>query len=584
MHKKFLASTILTRCPVAFAGTVTLIDPPNPGIVERLIAAAIAASDQQPAKTTEDLGKRDSDSAWMLEYWDLTDDIVEGYAAIKRRGDKYLPKFSDESTEDHTARLGATEFTNVYRDIVETLSSKPFEEEVMLVAPEDKTGKEVELPQPITDFCEDVDGAGSNLTSFAAVTFFNGINSAIDWIYVDYPVVDPAQVRTQADVKAQGIRPFWSHVLGRNVLEATSVVIGGKETLIKMRILEPGTPNHIRVFERFGNKVTWGSFEEKIERDTTKTYILVDSGTISIGVIPLIPFYTGRRDGRTFRFYPSMRDAADLQIQLYQQESGLKFAKIMSAYPMLAANGINPDTGSDGKPKKLAVGPNKVLWGKRDGAGNYGTWAYVQPDAAILTFLKTDVKETMDQLRELGRQPLTAQSGNLTVITTAYAAGKARTAVGAWALRLQDALENAMTLTCEWLNIPDTTYDPEIYIFDEFDDFTTDQASDQTALASLRATRDISRKALIHEQKRRDVLCADYDEEKDMEELLKETVSDSNLNVADDGAGNHPNGNPKFDAYGKPIDDTGKPLGPGQQHPAPLMPPKKPVPAKKAKR
>jgi hypothetical protein len=554
MHRYLLASTAIIRViafdtgpgfPPAKPGQV------NTGIIQTLLNAALIAANQQLPSTEDDLGSRDIASSWMLPYWDLTDDIVAGYDIVKARGTKYLPKFSTESQDDYKDRLELTEFTNVYRDIVEALSGKPFEEEITLVEEtDDTTGEATPLPDNIKEFAEDVDGAGNNLTSFAAATFFNGINSAIDWIYVDYPKVDTSVVRSVQQLKDEGIRPFWSHVLGRNVLEVRSEIIGGKELLTYMRIWEPGFPNHVRLFERdIDGVVMMGLFEEVLSPNgLKKTYILIDSAEITIGVIPLVPFITGRRDGRTWKFFPVMRDAADLQIQLYQQESGLKFAKTMTAYPMLAANGINPTKGPDGTPQKLAVGPNRVLYSQRDGtSGNYGSWAYVSPDAACLTFLKADVKETMDQLRELGRQPLTAQSGNLTVITTAYAAGKARTAVGAWSLRLVNTLENAMDLTCMWLAMKSDEYEPVVSIYDEYDDFSTDQSSDLTALKDARASRDLSHENYMKELKRRNVLRPDFNLVENTTQLLNETPSD-NTDVVDDGAADLKPGDPGYKA------------------------------------
>jgi len=502
----------------------------NTGLIRSLINAALAASNQHEATTTKiDLSARNADSAYMLPYWDLTDDLICGYEAVKARGDKYLPRFGDEPTGDYNARLEQTEMTNVYSDVVEILAGKPFEEAVTLEQKKDETtGKEIPLPSDIDAFVKDVDGAGNNLTAFTATTFFNGINSAIDWIYVDYPKVDTTIVRSQQDLKDSGIRPFWSHVLGRNVLEATPQIINGKETLVRMRILEPGYPNHIRLFERMPDgRVDMGLFEERIEGDgKEKTFILVDHAVITIGEIPLVPFITGRRDGRTYRFYPAMRAAADVQIQLYQQESALKFAKVMTAYPMLAANGITPTKGPDGKPQKLAVGPNRVLYSVPDGQGNAGSWGYVSPDAAGLKFLKDDVKETMDQLRELGRQPLTAQSGNLTVITTAYAAGKTRSAVGAWTMRLRETLQNAMRLTCLWMNLKPSEFEPKICIFDDFDDFSTDQTADQSALQFARTNGDLSHENYIAELKRRNTIRPDLDDEENKRQLLDEVPDD----------------------------------------------------------
>lgn len=559
MRNIMLASTALAFRPVyAFAPGFAPL-PPGPGtynqpiIAPMIEAARIAAAQGENYSTDIDLGKRDNSSSRMLPYWELTDDLITGYDAIRNQGKKYLPEFADEEKADYDARLAQSDMTNVYADIIETLSGMPFEEEIQVIKAkkkkEDGSDEEIPLPSEIEAFIEDVDGAGNNLTSFAAQTFFNGINSAIDWIFVDYPDVKPGQFTNRAQEKQAGIRPFWSHVLGRNVLEAKSVVIGSKETLVYMRILEPGMPNFIRVFEYSDDgtgkgSVNWALFQEKIEADgTKKTYIYVDGGNISIGVIPLTPFITGRRDGRTFYFYPAMRSAADKQIQLYQEECGLKFAKVMTAYPMLAANGITPEKEADGKtPKRLKVGANRVLYSMPSGNGDVGSWGYVSPDAACLKFLKDDIKETMDQLRELGKQPLTAQSGNLTVITTAFAAGKTNTAVAAWGLRLGDTLENALRLTCMWLKV---AFEPEIKVFDEYDDFATDQAADLSQLATMREKRDLSYNNYIKEMKRRAVLRPDLDAEANMKELLDETPVDGDPNAEDDLPPGSPKPTPK---------------------------------------
>lgn len=490
--------------------------------------AAVQAAKQNHNSTSQDiLLARSPDSAAMLEYWDLTDTLVDGINALRLAGERYLPKFTDEQDPDYQYRLKCTKLTNIYRDTVEGLASKPFEQEVELVTDENKT-----VPDEIEAFEENVDGSGNNLTMFASAAFFNGVNSAIHWIFVDYP--DPESnpdIRTRADEKAAGVRPYWSHILGRNVFDPRSKVINGKETLTYIRIFEPGKPDHVRIFERdpITGIVRWELREKQetwIDYGTGKTqFHTVDEGTISIGVIPLVPFITGRRDGRSWKLFPAMRDAADLQVELYQQESGLKYIKTLAAYPMLAANGIKPMMEADGKtPKKLAVGPGRVLYGGMDGAGNVGSWSYVEPGAQSMTFLAADAKETAQNLRELGRQPLTAQSGNLTVITTAVAAGKAKSAVKAWAFGLKDALENAMVMTCAWLKITPEKYDPTVNVYTEFDEFM--EGKDLETLQAARAAKDISQLTYWDELKRRAVLSPEFDAETEEKRLLDELPGD----------------------------------------------------------
>lgn len=461
---------------------------------------------------------RSDDIAAMVDYWDQTDSIIDGIKAMRLGREMFLPMFNDEEIEGYESRLQMTKMTNVYRDIVESLAAKPFEREVDLEGDED---------EQLEAFEHDVDGAGNNLSVFANTVFFNGINSAIDWIHVDFPQRDP-NIRTLADYRAAGLRPYWSRVLARNVLAAESKMIGGVETLIYIKMFEPGKPAHVREFKRADNGViSWVLYVDSgvKSEETRSAYVVQDAGTLSVSRIPMIPFVTGRRDGRTWKIFPALQDAADLQVELYQQESGLKFAKTLTAYPMLAGNGIKPAMELDGKTiKKLRVGPNRVLYAPPDGGGNIGSWAYVEPSSESLKFLAADIEATIKELRELGRQPLTVQSMNLTKETTQVAAGKAKSAIKQWAVGLKNALQQALELTLEFLPTPDDLK-LSVNVFTEFDEVYNDKSLE--ALAKDRERSDLSRKTYWKEMKRRGQYSADFDAEEEVANLLAELPGDS---------------------------------------------------------
>lgn len=467
---------------------------------------------------------RSKDIASMVPYWDQVDTIVEGYDAIKDAGEKYLPKFPDESLDDYKFRLETTKFTNIYRDVLEGLATKPFEEEISLIGGD-------QIPEQAVQFVEDVDGAGNNLSMFSALTFFCGINDAINWIFVDYPTIDPNVVMSVAEAKQKNLKPFWSHVLARNVLEVRTKIIGAKEVLVYFRMFEPKndtvSKDRVRVFMRSdAGVVTWQLWEKNEEaKKIEDQFISVGTGTLSIDVIPLVPFITGRRDGRSFKFAPVMRDAADLQITLYKNESALEFIKTMAGYPMLAANGMKPQMEADGKtPKKVAIGPMRVLYGLPDGAGNNGEWRFIEPNANSMEFLQKNIDRTKQDLRELGRQPLTALSSQLTTVTTSIAAGKARSAVTAWALALKDSLENAMRITMLYMKI---SYEPEVNVYTGFDN-VTDDGTDLDALDKARARGDISHETFLFELKRRKVLSPEFDFQAEQKKLLNDIPADQN--------------------------------------------------------
>ena len=205
-----------------------------------------------------------------------------------------------------------------------------------------------------------------------------------------------------------------------------------------------------------------------------------------------------------------MKDAADLQIEHYQAETNLKAAKEMTAFPMLAGNGVTPPTGKDGQPEQITIGPGAVLYAPPDEAGNHGEWQFIEPGAQSLTFLAADLKEIGQRLRELGRQPLTAQTGNLTVVTTAFAAQKGNSAAQKWAHGLKDAIEQALVVTELWLT---TKQEPTVTIFTDFGIDDQDGKSMDQVL-SMRKNRDLDQGTLWEEARRRNILSAEFDPEK----------------------------------------------------------------------
>lgn len=442
--------------------------------------------------------KKSADWQAMSEYWESANDLVCGAKKVRDAGERYLPKFPNETNKDYEFRRKTAKYTNVYLDILEGLAQKPFSKEVSV---------KDDVPERFKPLIEDIDGRGNHLHVFAGTTFFCGINNAIDWILVDYTKTEG--LKTVEEERKAGVRPYWVHIPADKVIWIDSKVIEGREQLTKIKIQEE--KNRIRTYER-EEAVTWKVEEE----DSEGHWQVVDNGVITIGIIPMVPFIAGRRKGPKWQFDPPMRGAVDLQIELYQQETSLKYIETLTCFPMLAGNGVSPDTDADGAPKPVPVGPAAVLYAPPNADGSHGEWRWIGTDAACLQFLADQIKATKQDLRELGRQPLTAQSGNLTVITTAFAAQKGNSAVQSWALNLKDALELALSYTALWLG---ETYQPEVFIYT---DFGIEDADDKSMdhLLKMREQGDLSQETLWEESKRRGLLSAEFDSKVEIEERL----------------------------------------------------------------
>lgn len=475
----------------------------------------------------KDLLKRSPDIETMVPYWDKVEALLKGYDAVKASGELFLHRFPNETNDDYDLRLDKTKLTNVFRDVIEGLASKPFQDEVTVVRGDDAENKEV--PDYVKDFVENVDGAGNNLTAFSALTFFNGIGYGIDWIMVDYPNVRNAEGISVTEAKSLSIKPYWVHILGKNVLKVKTTMEGSKEKLTYFRYREPayiGESERVRIYSLVENKVYWELYEEPEKKE--EDWILIDKGIMSIDEIPIVPFIVGRRNGSTWELYPPMRDTVDLQMVLYENESALEYIKMLACYPMLATNGAPPPKDAKGERAKIAVGPNRVLYGLQTQDGKGGDWKYVEPNANSLEFLQKNIDKTKQDLRELGRQPLTALSSQLTNVTTAIAAGKAKSAVTAWVYALKDCLENALLLTVKWMG--KTEYEPQVNIYTGFDN-VTDDGSDIAELGKARERGDISRETYWTELKRRKVLSAEFNSEAELKRLLDEIPSENGPDI-----------------------------------------------------
>lgn len=436
------------------------------------------------------------DYSAMLPYWQKVNTIVEGIDAMRSAKEKYLPKFPNESKADYEFRLSVSTMTNVYRDVVESLANKPFAEETNVIENENSD-------ETIMMLAENIDGRGNHIHVFLADTFFYGINNVIDWILVDYPVVDRSIVRTVADERAANIRPYWVHIRAEQVLEIRSEMINGVERVIYVRIRE--SDDRIRVFEQVGPVVTW----QVHRQDDKGDWFLESEGVLTISIIPMVPFFTGRRKGASWQFNPALKDAADLQIELFQKETALKHVRTLACFPMLAGNGIQPDTDASGKPKPIPVGPGAVLYAPPNDNGTSGAWEILAADATSMQFLAADIATTQEAIRELGKQPLTAQSGNVTRITAAFAASKGNSSVQKWALDLKDAAEQALKITAQWIGLE---IEPELRIFTDFP-VEMEQDAAPPLLMQMRSNGDISRETLWTEFKRRGILSNEFDTE-----------------------------------------------------------------------
>ena len=453
---------------------------------------------------------------------------MAGVEGMRAAGTKYLPQWPGEPEESYRWRLRLARMTNVFADIVDTQSLKPFDEQWTM---------EKDSTEQLVEFAKDVDGRGSDVHDFSHDLFRQAMVDGHTWIMVDYTANIPRGASV-AQEKELGARPIWVHYHATDVLAVYSARIKGIEQIVEIRFAETTTERdgfaektveRVRVLRRpMDSEGNYGAPEWLLYRkkdtpgaasgnEIAGTEWEIESGPtpLDIDVIPVVPVIFGQRKAPGWRIDPPLKNAAHLQVELYQQENGLKHIRTQTAYPMLAANGMSKDDNEE-----IVVGPSRILWGG-GGPDGKGEWSYVEPAGGSLTFLQQDIAVTVQQLRELGRQLLTQPAPNLTVVSAASATQKANIAIHAWVLMLKHALQGAFGMTAKWLDLGDD-WKAEVMVHTEFDVGYSE--SDVAHLIRMALPDQgyqplISREAFLVEMKRRGVLHEGFDPEKDLEKL-----------------------------------------------------------------
>ena len=456
----------------------------------------------------------------MRPYWDLVDDISEGVQALRAKKSVYLPQFPSEKDENYLYRNKNSVLTDIFGDVVGTLAAKPFTKEAGLYddAP----------PANFQALVEDIDRSGDHLHVFAQSVFYNGISHGLDWIMVDHTAL-PAGA-TLADERRAGSRPYFVRIPAKDMLWVESAMTSQGEVFTFVKINESYVAEDKTIVERI--RVLSRDRLESGEYGPPKYTIyeskdgaeaeIVDEGPITLPVIPLVAFYTGRRIPGTWRFTMPMKPVAVLQIEHYQAQTNLKLAKEQTCFPMLVGQGLSPPKD---KNAELMVGPAGVLYAPMTADGKHGEWTWMEPSTESLAFLAKELSTMEGTMRELGRMPLAANSAGITNVAAQMASERSNSAAQSWVFSLKNVMERALGWCGEWMG---SDYKPEVRIDTDFAIELT--AATEPALLRGMAMPDSGQRPIMsmstyyNELKRRGIIAPEVNAEKEKALLLEEAA------------------------------------------------------------
>jgi len=416
----------------------------------------------------------------MMKGWEIMKAVTEGTDYLRQNSQAFLPLEPREDFDAYLARVNRAVFSPFTQRLIRAATG------LVLRKPITLTGD----PYWTEMFKMDVDGCKSDLDEYARRVLMCSLTYGQSHILVDYPA--PSGARSLAEERAQDRRPYWIEVDPTNlygwrldretnygnlvqarIAEKAVLPSGqfGEKVFDQIRVIEPGRYRVFRKKEQIeemydvSDNSSVGEFEVAT---TQKDYAQVESGSFSLGEIPLVTIYSGKTDNLVSK--PPLLDIAYLNIAHFQRQADLIHSLHVASQPMLVMEGYDDQT------KDLAISVNYAM-ATQPGNKVY----YVEPASSAFDAQSAEIKELQMQMATLGISTLSQQKF---VAESADARRLDRVDTNSMlamvSMELEQKLQKAFNLSAQYVGIEP----PEVKISRDFD-IERLIGQDITALTSL---------------------------------------------------------------------------------------------------
>lgn len=351
----------------------------------------------------------------MNREWEVIEHLLGGTNSMRQAGQKYLPQRLMEHADDYRARLN---MATLFPALAVTINNTVGRVFAGALQPDDKMPKWIE-----DEVLPDVDRQGRNLQVFARDWFAQAFALGLSHVLVDSPPA--AGVRTRADQKAAGLRPYCiqihpSRILGWKVREGRLVQLRvmfdreeddgefGTAIVPQVRVFEPGL---IRVFEEDAKTKDW------IQKEEIKS---------TLDFIPIVTFYTWRTGILTAK--PPLIELAHLNAKHWAHQSSNDALLETASVPILVAYGMEDE-------QSIVIGAKQAIKMPEN-----GKLAYTEHTGQAITAGRDALKDLKEEMKQAGARLLDPGMGAKTATEAAEDNARENSQLGSMVFDFEDAL------------------------------------------------------------------------------------------------------------------------------------------------
>jgi len=439
----------------------------------------------------------------MAEAWPLINDLLGGTRTMRAASTTWLPQERKEDDKDYAVRLNRSILYTALKDTVAKLSAKPFSKPVTLTE---------ELPGMLAGMATNIDFCGTNITQFLRQVFEDGVRYGLSHVLVDFP--NTGGGLSLGEERATGVRPYFVHVKAKDLIAWKSTKqIDGSKKVTHVRYREVRTEyvadfgeaevEYMRVI----NETDWELWRK---RPDESEYLLTEVGSHTFGAVPLVTFYTVKKDFMTAE--PPLEGLAWLNLAHWQSSSDqrniLRFARL----GIIFGSGFSDKEQEDG----IVMSPNRVTISTNPDA----KLACVDTHTKGITAGREDLDHLEKQMEVQGLQPLVQSTANTTALGRGIDEARTHSNIQAWIWGLDDVCNQAFRMAGKWAGLPI----PDTFRCNIFSDFsvTLSGNEDVKTLILMRDKGQITQETLLNETKRRGLLMDDMDVKAEIDATSKE--------------------------------------------------------------
>jgi len=394
----------------------------------------------------------------MMKGWEIMKAVTRGTEYLRENSEAFLPLEPREDYRAYLSRVNRAVFSPYTQRLIRAAAGLILRKPIALSG--DPYWRDV--------FAKDVDGCGSDLDEYARRLLICSLTYGHAHTLVDFPA--PSGARSLAEERAMGRRPYWVEIDPYNIYgwrldreaaygtltqvriyEKAIVPEGrfGEKTYEQIRVIEPGRYEVYR--QRQALKPLGPGFMEPTTKDAD--YELHESGTYSLGEIPLVTTYSNKLDTMISR--PPLIDIAYLNLAHFQRQADLIHSLHIASQPMLVLEGWDDQT------KDMAISVNYAI-STQPGNKVY----YVEPASSAFEAQSNEIKELQQQMSTLGistlsQQKFVAESADARRLDKV----DTNSMLAAVSLDLEQSLQKAFNFAASYLGLEP----PEVNISRDFD-------------------------------------------------------------------------------------------------------------------